>query len=82
MEHSMESGSTIIERRLQGHAGYAFIEGVAGLVSAGWRAASERISAFAKSLRRAQARRELHELSDRQLRDIGLERRQIDRLFR
>jgi uncharacterized protein YjiS (DUF1127 family) len=78
----MASSSTIIERRMQGHAGYAFIEGIAELVAAGWRAASGRIAAFAESRRQAQARRELHDLSDRQLRDIGLERQQIGRLFR
>lgn len=78
----MESGSTIIERRMQGHAGYAFIEGLAGLVAAGWRAVAGRIAAFAESRRHAQARRDLHDLSDRQLRDIGLDRPQIDRLFR
>lgn len=78
----MESGSTIIERRMHSHAGYAFIEGLAGLVAAGWRAASDRIAAFAESRRQAQARCELHNLSDHQLRDIGLDRRRIDRLFR
>jgi uncharacterized protein YjiS (DUF1127 family) len=30
---------------------------------------------------RARTRRELHELSDRMLKDIGLTRRDVDRLF-
>ena len=78
----MESGSTIIERRMQGHAGYAFIEGLAGLVAAGWRAVSGGSRRSPSPGASAQARRDLHELSDRQLRDIGLDRPQIDRLFR
>jgi uncharacterized protein YjiS (DUF1127 family) len=75
----MEVNSTIIERRMQG---YAFIEGLTRLIAAGWRALSERLAAFAESQRHAQVRNELHHLSDHQLRDIGLDRTQINRLFR
>jgi len=78
----MEGSSTIYERRMQTHAGYALIEVLAGLFSAAWDAVSRRLAAFAAAQRQARARRELRNLSDHFLRDIGINRHEIDRLFR
>jgi uncharacterized protein YjiS (DUF1127 family) len=78
----MDGSTTLNGRRIQPPFGYALVEGLAGLLAAGWRGAARLIGAFAESQRRARARDELTRLSDRMLRDIGLERSQIDRLFR
>lgn len=78
----MEASSLIAQRRMESHAGYALAEGIATLAAAGWQALERQAAAFAERRRQAQARRELHGLSDHFLRDIGLERQQIDQLFR
>jgi len=79
----MEDTTTINFRRMQYfHAGYAMVETVVELAVAGARAVSRPFAAFAKRQRQARARHELRRLSDHMLRDIGLERGQIDRLFR
>jgi len=52
------------------------------LLGAGWRALAKLRAALAEAQRMARTRRELHALSDHFLRDIGIDRRQIDRLFR
>jgi len=78
----MEGSSTIYGRRIQHHAGYALIEVLAGLCSAAWSGITAGVEAFAESQRQARARRELSNLSDHFLRDIGVDRHQIDRLFR
>ena len=78
----MEGCSTINGRRIQHHAGYALIEVFAGLCAAAWKGIAAGVEAFAKSQRQARARRELSNLSDHFLRDIGVERHDIDRLFR
>ena len=79
----MDASSSTIRRRALGHAGYAFTEVLAethrGRLA---RPVARRSRAFAESQRRAQARRELHHLSDHTLKDIGLERCDIDGLFR
>lgn len=77
----MEASNSIAGRRMRNHAGYALVEGLAELAAAGGRALARMAAAIAERQRRAQARRELHGLSDHFLRDIGLERQQIDRLF-
>jgi len=79
----MEDTTTINFRRMQYfHAGFALIEAVIELSVAGSRAISEAFTAIARAQRRAQARRELLHLSNHMLRDIGIERDQIDRLFK
>jgi uncharacterized protein YjiS (DUF1127 family) len=78
----MEGISSTCARRMQHHAGYAFIEIVAELVMTGCRALAGRFAAFAEARRRAQARHELQRLSDHALRDIGLDRGDIESLFR
>lgn len=74
--------SSLIGYRTRRHAGYALIEALAQFVAAGGRAIARGIEAFAASQRQARARSELSALSDHYLKDIGIERREIDRLFR
>ena len=79
----MEDTTTLNLRRMQYYlATYALIETVIGLAVAGMQAMSRAFAAFAQRQRQARARLELQRLSDHMLRDIGLERGQIDRLFR
>ena len=78
----MNAGDTTINRRMQYHAGHVLVEVLAERIASAWQALSRRMAAYAVARKRAQARLELHRLSDRMLRDIGLERDQIERLFR
>jgi uncharacterized protein YjiS (DUF1127 family) len=78
----MEGSSTIIGRQIQNHAGYALVEVLAALLAAAWNGIAAGIEAFAKSQRQARARSELNNLSDHFLKDIGIDRNEIDRLFR
>jgi len=78
----MDGSTTINGRRLQPPVGYVIIEGLTEFFAAIWRGLSRLAGAFAAYQRRARARDELRRLSDRSLKDIGLERSQIDRLFR
>ncbi len=78
----MEASSSIAHRWMQSHAGYALIEALIELAAAGWQVLARQSAAIAERQQRAQARRELRNLSDHCLRDIGLERSQIDQLFR
>jgi len=77
----MNAGDTTINRRMQYHASYALVEVLVEWVAAGWQALSRAMASAAAARQRRQARLELRRLSDRMLRDIGLERDQIDRLF-
>ncbi len=77
----MNAGDTTINRRMQYHAGHVLVEMLIERIAAGWQALSRWMANAAAARRRRQARLELHHLSDRMLRDIGLERDQIDRLF-
>ena len=74
----MEASSIAYQRTKQR---YALLAILIELGLAGLRAAAQAAGALEKMRRRAQARRELRSLSDRSLRDIGLERHQLDRLF-
>ena len=78
----MDASSSTIGRRALGNTGYAFTEILAETLAAGWLALSRAAAAFAESQRRTRARRELQRLSDHTLKDIGLERCDIDGLFR
>jgi uncharacterized protein YjiS (DUF1127 family) len=77
----MNAGDTTINRRIQYRAGYALVEVLVELMVTGWQALSRWMANAAAARQRRQARLELHQLSDRSLKDIGLERDQIDRLF-
>ena len=74
--------SSLIARNSASPAGYALIEILVALAVAGCRAVTALGKRLAAAQRRAQARRELYALSDRSLTDIGLDRNQIERLFR
>jgi len=74
----MEAGSIVYQRTRQR---YALVEILIGLGITGWQAAVRAAGAIEAMRRQAQARRELRGLSDRSLRDIGLDRHQIERLF-
>ena len=78
----MEGTSLIHARRMENHAGFAFIVVVAELLAAGWNFLAGKLEAFAAAQRNARIRQELSQLSDHYLRDIGLERRQINQIFR
>lgn len=65
-----------------GHAGVARLEIVAGAIAATFRALSEPLVKIHHAWVAARVRSELHALSDRTLKDIGLSRGQIDTLFR
>ena len=77
----MEHIHTLNGRRPQSYPGYALAEILAELIVAGWRTLARWTSEAEQARQRAKARRELRRLSDHSLRDIGLERGQIDRLF-
>ncbi len=78
----MEDTTTINLRRVQYLEAFALIERITAMANAVWTALPRLLAAIAKRQERARARLELHRLSDHTLRDIGLERGQIDRLFR
>jgi uncharacterized protein YjiS (DUF1127 family) len=75
-------GTSSIQTRGHGHAGYVLIDSVIELGSAAFQAISSAVQAFIAAQAMAKARRELHGLSDRSLRDIGIERCDIDGIFR
>jgi uncharacterized protein YjiS (DUF1127 family) len=75
-------GSSSINVRMHDHAGYALVDIVTELVASAGRAAAQGARRLAEARRQAQARRELHQLSDRFLKDIGIERSDIDGMFR
>jgi uncharacterized protein YjiS (DUF1127 family) len=70
----MDASITAI-RRIQAQPGYA-------LITILFELAISVCEAFAERQRRATARNELRRLSDRALKDIGLERAEIDGMFR
>ena len=77
----MEGSSVTYQSRVRRPAGYALVEILIGCAVAGRRVLSRVVAASGRIRRREQMRRELHRLNDQVLRDIGLDRRQIDRLF-
>ena len=70
----MDASITAI-RRIQSRPGYA-------LITILFELAISACEAFAERQRAATARAELRRLSDRALKDIGLERAEIDGMFR
>jgi uncharacterized protein YjiS (DUF1127 family) len=77
----MDASITAI-RRMQSHAGYALVTILMELGIAACEAIARRAEAFNERQRQAAARNELRRLSDRALKDIGLERGEIESLFR
>lgn len=75
-------GSSSIQMRMQGRAGYALIDILLGLASSALQSAGKAFDAAVTAQRRARTRRELEQLSDHFLRDIGIDRGDIDRMFR
>jgi uncharacterized protein YjiS (DUF1127 family) len=73
--------SSIAARRIQTPAAAALVIVLAELFVAAYRVAARVAAAVAASQRRARARSELLALSDRSLRDIGLSRSDVHRLF-
>jgi uncharacterized protein YjiS (DUF1127 family) len=78
----MNASDTTITRRFPYHPGYALVEELVEWTVSGWRKLSRGAARYAAARRLRQARRELHRLSDHTLRDIGLNRCDIDGLFR
>ena len=74
--------STLRNRRPQDFPAYATGEIIAALIATGWLRVAQWLDAAAQAQGRARARRELHYLNDRTLRDIGIDRSEIDGLFR
>ena len=74
--------STLKSRRPEEFPGYATGATISALIAGGWQRLARWLDAVAQAQGRARARRELHYLSDRSLRDMGLERSEIDGLFR
>jgi len=77
----MEASQAIIERRMRQHAGFTLVEILIELSVSAFRAVLARIDAAALVRRRQMLRGEFHGMSDHLLRDIGVERSQIDALF-
>lgn len=77
----MEACSSLATRRVPVSAGYALVTVLIELAAAGWRALARGLAKLAAAQRQAQARSELLSLSDRSLKDIGLSRTEIDRMF-
>ena len=75
----MESSSVIYQ--ISVHR-YVLVEVLIDAAVTGWRWLAHQGAEFARKRRQERARRDLHRLSDHCLRDIGLERDQIERLFR
>jgi len=77
----MEASSSIATRRIQSSAGYALVIVLIELAAAGYRVLARGLAALAAARRQAQARSELLALSDRSLKDIGLSRSEVERIF-
>jgi uncharacterized protein YjiS (DUF1127 family) len=78
----MEGTSSLYAQRVQPLAGYALVEVIAELAVGACRFIARLGAAFMKARRQERARAELQNLSDHFLKDIGLDRQQVDRLFR
>lgn len=78
----MQASNAIGARRIQPPAGQALRVVLFGLADRTYRLLARALAGFAATQRQARARGELRRLNDHLLRDIGLRRDQIDRLFR
>ena len=78
----MQASSSLAVRRFQSSAGYALLTMLVELAAAGYRALARGLANLAAAQRQARARSELLALSDRSLKDIGLSRAEIERMYR
>jgi uncharacterized protein YjiS (DUF1127 family) len=69
-------------RRIQSPAGHALVIVLVELAAAGYHATARALAGIAAAQERTRARRELERLSDHSLKDIGLSRSDIERLYR
>jgi uncharacterized protein YjiS (DUF1127 family) len=77
----MEASSSLAGRRVQSRAGYALVAVLIELAASAYRALARGLAGLVAAQRQAQARSDLLALSDRSLRDIGLSRAEIERMF-
>jgi len=77
----MEAASSSVARRIQGAPSHGPLAVLVELAAAGSGPFRRALEGIAAARRRARARRDLHGLNDHFLKDIGIERSQIDRLF-
>jgi uncharacterized protein YjiS (DUF1127 family) len=77
-----EGTGTLNPHRYRGHAGFSLFEVIGTLIAAAAGKLWAWVSARMEAARMAAVRRELHRMSDHYLRDIGLSRTDIDRMFR
>ena len=75
-------GSSSLQVRLPAHAGYALVDIVVELAVSAGRATVRLAREAVEHQRQVRARSELQALSDHFLRDIGIERGDIERMFR
>jgi len=78
----VETSSTCSGRPAPGRSAQVFAENLSAWIIECWAPVARWATAIERARQNAIARRELSRLSDRFLRDIGLERSQIDGLFR
>ncbi|HEY6967109.1 MAG TPA: DUF1127 domain-containing protein [Burkholderiales bacterium] len=77
----MEASSSLAGRRVQNRASYALVTVLIEVAAATYRALARGLASLVAAQRQAQARSDLLALSDRSLRDIGLSRAEIERMF-
>lgn len=77
----MQASSSLAGRRVQSRAGHALVAVLIQVAVAGYRALARGLASLAAAQRQTQARSDLLALSDRSLRDIGLSRAEIERMF-
>lgn len=78
----MQGTGSLHPARLPSGKGYALLEIAIGLAVSAARWVDEVVAGAMEAHRLARARRDLRALSDHHLRDIGLTREEVERLFR
>lgn len=78
----MQGTGSLHTVRLPSGGGYALLEALIGFAVAGARRVGAGLDRALEAHRIARARRDLQALSDHHLRDIGLTRDDVERLFR
>ena len=78
----MEAVSSNAARRVQSPASHALVVVLVELVATACKSIASGLASLSAARRHAQLRRELQGMSDHFLKDVGLRRDQIDRMFR